>query len=544
MNPATWLLAALFLPAVLGAGIAVPRWRRAISASAPLASWPTVLAATAAYGQQPAEFPMLLLGVRIGVDLPGLALITAGAVIWTGAALVWQEPAKQPGFLGGALAAQTGSLGALVALDPVGFYLFFLVMTVASYGLVAAGPRRGAHRAAALYLGLALLGEFLMLTAFMLASAETEAGLVIGLLLLFGLGAKLGIPPFHVALPVAYRAAPTVGGALIGSVLVNAAIVGLMRFLPISGSSLTDLAPVLCGLGLATAFYGALIGTMQRGPKALLGYSTVSQMGIAIVAFGIASAAPDGLAVLAPAIALFAVHHALTKAALFFALAATPGRVSIALIIALSLTLAAAPLTGGALAKLWIEESVYALPGIWSELVHTLLPLTSAGTALLMARFVFLVRRRATMPSSDRTTFLVLAVLALTVPWSIAMAMHPAPGRLIFAPAHLWTSLWPLLAASALLAVAARASRSVDRRFPTVPAGDILILLQPLAGRMKASLHHMCGPLRLPRSFDIGDAFGVIGSAVERGETHLRGFRGFGLSFLALIVVLLIAGEA
>ena len=487
---------------------------------------------------------MLLLGVRIGVDLPGLALITAGAVIWSGAALVWQEPAKQPGFLGGALAAQTGSLGALVALDPVGFYLFFSVMTVASYGLVAAGPRRGAHRAGALYLGLALLGEFLMLTAFMLASAETEAGLVIGLLLLFGLGAKLGIPPFHVALPVAYRAAPTVGGALIGSVLVNAAIVGMMRFLPISGSSLTDLAPILCGLGLATAFYGAVIGTMQRHPKALLGYSTVSQMGIAVVALGIASAAPDGLAVLAPAIALFAVHHALTKAALFFALDTASDRLSIGLIIALSLTLAAAPLTGGALAKLWIEESVSVLPDPWPHVVPILLPLTSAGTALLMTRFVFLVRGRATMPSSGRTAFVVLAILALAAPWAMAIATHPAPGLLAFAPAHLWTSLWPLLAAGAFFAAAALAARGVDRRFPTIPAGDILIPLQLLAGRIKIGLHYMSGPLRLPRLFDIADAFGAIGSAVERGETHLRGFRGFGLVFLALIIVLLIAGEA
>ena len=540
MSAAVWTFAAAFIPALLAVLLLVPRWRGAITLLTPFAAWPMLAAALAAIGQPPAEVPALLLGVRVGVDAFALVLLLAGVLVWTLAGL---RLARQPPLvLAAALAAQTGSLGALIALDAAGFYLFFSLMTVASYGLVIADRSAAAHAAGRIYLALALGGELVALAAFITATAGAP-GLASALLLLFGLGAKLGLPPLHVALPIAYRAAPAPGGAVIGSVLVNAAIAGLVRFLPEAAGDPQPLGMFLILFGIATAFLGALLGMMQRDPKALLGYSTVSQMGILTAALGIAAGLPDritaglpdGFAVLAPAIALFALHHALVKAALFLGLERAPGRGRTAVLIALSLALAAAPFTGGALAKLWIEAQAYDLPRAQFDLLHLLLPLTSTATALLMARFVVLAAPVGSV-ASPPLPFSTCAALALGLPWVAAAALHPAPFALAASPGHVWLGAWPLLLAASGIMAAGWAGRR-GWRMPAVPPGDVLMALWPMALRLHALLRAF--PERLPKP-----GFGWAGALWHRldpdwVERRLRGFRLLGFSYLLLLAVLL-----
>jgi len=556
MSAAVWTLAATFIPSLLAVLLLVPRWRGAITPLTPFASWPMLAAALAAIGQPPAEVPALLLGVRVGVDAFALLLLLAGVLVWTLAGL---RLARQPPLvLAAALAAQTGSLGALIALDAAGFYLFFSLMTVASYGLVIADRSAAAHAAGRIYLALALGGELVALAAFITATAGAP-GLVSALLLLFGLGAKLGLPPLHVALPIAYRAAPAPGGAVIGSVLVNAAIAGLVRFLPETAGDPQPLGMFLILFGIATAFLGALLGMMQHDPKALLGYSTVSQMGILTAVVGIAAGlpngiaagvpdgfaagvpnritagVPDGFAVLAPAIALFALHHALVKAALFLGLERAPGRGRTAVLIALSLALAAAPFTGGALAKLWIEAQAYGLPRAQFDLLHLLLPLTSTGTALLMARFVVLAAPVGSV-ASPPLPFSACAGLALGLPWVTAAALHPAPFALAASPGHVWLGAWPLLLAAIGVMAAGWAGRR-GWRMPAVPPGDVLTALWPMVVRLHALLRAF--PERLPKP-----GFGWAGALWHRldpdwVERRLRGFRLLGFSYLLLLAVLL-----
>ena len=117
----------------------------------------------------------------------------------------------------------TGNFGIFLAADLPGFYLFFTLASLSAYGLVAFDGTAEAKRAAAIYVGLAVLGEALLLMAFVLMAAGVPSGsLLIGdavdslatspwrdyamafLILAFGL--KIGLFPFHVWMPLTYSA--------------------------------------------------------------------------------------------------------------------------------------------------------------------------------------------------------------------------------------------------------------------------------------------------------------------------------------------------
>lgn len=544
MTAAQWLLPAALLPGALGLGLFVRRWRGGIAHLLPFSSWPLLVASVLALGQPAVDLPWLVLGVRMGVDALTLLLISAGGLIWTVAGAHIVRDVHAPWFLGAVLATQAGSLGALVAFDPVSFYFFFSLMTVASYGLVVAGRSRRAHDAGRLYLGLALVGEMLILAGFLIGIVRPESRSLTAVLLVAGFGAKLGLPPFHIALPVAYSAAPYVGGALLSSVLINAAVLGILRFLPPDGGGPgPSAAMALIVLGFLLAFGGALLGIGQRDAKGLLGYSTVSQMGIVLAAIGIGASQLNGIAVTAPAVALFAAHHGLVKAALFLGLGATMLRKNwrLALLLLLSLSLAAAPLTGGALAKLWVEDAADHLAPPWSTAIHWLLPLTSTATTLLMLRFLALAMRspvHRAEPGARTADLLCLGLAAIILPWT-AFALTADSQRLpVFEPAHLWVGLWPLL----------------------------LALLFLLPGRVRALIQGRGGPeppsLPVPSLEKLAQR-PVIGAVLQRrwtgsvaasaelmrilllqtivAEAKMRSFPRFGVLFLSLAAACAIA---
>ena len=74
----------------------------------------------------------------------------------------------------------------------------------------------------------------------------------------------------------------------------------------------------------STAFYGVAIGVTQQNPKAVLAYSSVSQMGVIAAALGMALAAGDAERV--RLVAFYAANHVLVKGALFLAVGAFAAR--------------------------------------------------------------------------------------------------------------------------------------------------------------------------------------------------------------------------
>ncbi|KAB7627475.1 proton-conducting transporter membrane subunit [Alkalilimnicola sp. S0819] len=483
----------LGLLAVLPGG--APRAARALPGT-PL---PALLAALL-LPQISLQQPLITFGITLGLDAPGRLFLLFSAVIWmlAGWHLLrtrpWQRPAGAR-LLCCFLLCQAGNLGVIIALDPIGYYIAFSLLSLAAYGLIVVEPGARARQAGRLYLTLALLGEMAMLAGFLYLDQGRE-GLLVALLLFVGMGVKHGVLPLHVWLPRAHGLAPYPCSALLSGALLKAGLLGWIRFLPETGAGLTALAPWMLGLGLAAAFYGALVGVLQSKPKMLLGYSSISQMGLVTALLGSSAGEPRTWPLAAAAAGAFALHHASVKAALFLGLGvARRGRAGgwvYPTLLMLSLSLAALPLSGGYLLKLWMSAAGQAPiaptpAGPWKNL----LPWSSVATGLLMSRFLYLSRRQprpSPLPGMDPVgpaPFLILAAWALLMPWVWSWLHHPYAPATLLADSLKWKSLWPWLVILPLAGFAWWVATRGWRLRPIVPAGDIVVPLEVLAARLR-----------------------------------------------------------
>lgn len=113
------------------------------------------------------------------------------------------------------------------------------------------------------------------------------------LLILLGAFTKSAQFPFHIWLPDAMEAPTPVSAYLHSATMVKAGIYLVARFTPVFGGE----APwfwLVSGIGLITMFWGSFTAVRQTDLKALLAYSTVSQLGLIMSLFGIGSAALHG----------------------------------------------------------------------------------------------------------------------------------------------------------------------------------------------------------------------------------------------------------
>lgn len=114
------------------------------------------------------------------------------------------------------------------------------------------------------------------------------------LLLYIGFGILAGVWPFHTWSPVGHVAAPTGVSMIHAGVLMKIGAFGVLRvgmFLCPEGWQYW--APLMAGLATVGIVYGALVGLSQTDLKYVIGYSSVSHMGI--VGLGLATVTVDGL---------------------------------------------------------------------------------------------------------------------------------------------------------------------------------------------------------------------------------------------------------
>jgi formate hydrogenlyase subunit 3/multisubunit Na+/H+ antiporter MnhD subunit len=493
-----WLPLALGLPLALAAALAWRRTRAAALAVAPWAAAPALAGAIAAPDAR-VVLPWLGLGSVFVLDDATRVFFGLAAALWLaagvyGAAYLARDD-HRASYAAFFLAAMAGNLGLCVAEDLASFYVFFALMSFASYGLVVHARNEAACRAGRIYLALVVVGELALFSGFVLVAAQPGAGGLAALgpqrapgagwaaaLLFVGFGIKAGALPLHVWLPLAHPVAPTPASAVLSGAMIKAGLVGWLRFLPLGEPTAAGWAAACVALGLAGALYGALCGIGQRDAKTVLAYSSISQMGLVTVAFGVALAAPA--AGTAAAVAC-AVHHGLAKAVLFLGVgiaAAAGARASRTLVlaglVAAGLALAGLPATSGAAAKLALKAALDALPAPWPAIAGALLPVAALGTTLLMARFVFLVWPRAPGKGGGASMWAAwLALLAgvLTAPVWLPGWSEGVAGTL--APATLAQALWPI-AGGVALALAALGPLRQAGRLPRAPAGDLVVVFE------------------------------------------------------------------
>ncbi|MBL8528575.1 MAG: hypothetical protein JNL68_12890, partial [Burkholderiales bacterium] len=240
------------------------------------------------------------------LDLPGAILLGVAAFLWAAAgAYAASYFSGSPGagrFAVCWLAALAGCLGVFVAADMVSLYALLGLLTLGASGLVLHDDTPRARRAAVIYLGLALTGEVLALMGFvMLATLTPGDSLLVRdaaaalpasphrdltlALLVAGFGIKAGLVPLHVWMPLAHSAAPVPASAVLSGAVVKVGIIGLVRFLPFD-APLADWGTAIAAAGMFTALYAVAIGITQTHPKAVLAYSSVSQMGVVVAVLG------------------------------------------------------------------------------------------------------------------------------------------------------------------------------------------------------------------------------------------------------------------
>jgi formate hydrogenlyase subunit 3/multisubunit Na+/H+ antiporter MnhD subunit len=243
-------------------------------------------------------------------------------------------------------------------------------------------------------------------------------------LLILGFGIKLALPGLHLWLPLSYAAAPAAGAAVLSGPMISAGFLGWLRFLPPGHEALAPWGKLLMVLGLVGVVYGALIGLLQVKPRLVLGYSSISKMGLLSAGFGIALIHPENAPWLVSALVFFTLHHLLVKSALFLGVdlrqqGQANAWVLVGLVL-LGLALIGAPLTSGALAKAQLSD---ALPTAFSWFTAWL-SLAGLITSLLMGRLAFLLcKPRRTPHTAGRlalSAWVLLTGVILALPFLIA----------------------------------------------------------------------------------------------------------------------------
>ena len=416
------LLSVAVFPLLLAIALMLKPSSKTLILLAPLMALPALLIAILMPIGVAIEVPWLLLGSFVGFNQTAKVFLFFTAILWmTGGIYAlgyFTDKVKNTKFFIWFLLAMAGNFGLIIAEDMILFYTFFTLMSLASYGLVVHSNSLEALRAGRIYIILVIIGEILLFAAFsmMIASAGSiefsvvRASFVAGevnnlmlSLLLLSFGIKAGIIGLHVWLPLAHPVAPTPASAILSGAMIATGLLGLIQVLPLGKVELPFWGGLMIMLGMVSTFYGVLVGLLQSNAKTVLAYSSISSMGIMIMAIGLGLIAPELWALILIAILVYVLQHGFAKAALFLSVgifarpifSKTTSKIrqilfSLALLVPV-LSLIGAPLTSGFVAKKMLDTQVYLASSAWAEWVQTLTPWASLAASLLLARFLYLI---------------------------------------------------------------------------------------------------------------------------------------------------------
>ena len=221
---------------------------------------------------------------------------------------------------------------------------------------------------------------------------------IIGICFLIGAMAKSSQVGLHVWLPMAMEGPTPVSALIHAATMVTAGVYLLMRASPLIEYSSTVL--ILClWLGAITTVFSSLIGLFQQDIKKVIAYSTMSQLGMMVIAVGLSSYN----------VALFhLVNHAFYKGLLFLGAGAVIHAVSdnqdfrkygglrsflpltYSVILIASLSLVAFPFMTGFYSKDFILESVYGQFYFSSTVVYFIATIGAMFTTLYSVKVLYL----------------------------------------------------------------------------------------------------------------------------------------------------------
>jgi len=199
----------------------------------------------------------------------------------------------------------TGATGSVLTGDIFNLFVFFEILCISSYILVAYEKNKDSYEAAIKYLVQGSLGSTLMLLGIAILyglygtlNMADLANHITGInsiylktalaLLISGFGVEAAIFPLNTWLPDAHPAAPSSISAMLSGVAIKVGVYAIFRVVFTIFGHNTLFLPLLA-LGIFTLITGELSAYKQDNLKRLLAYSSTGQIGLIVIALSIGS---------------------------------------------------------------------------------------------------------------------------------------------------------------------------------------------------------------------------------------------------------------
>ena len=275
------------------------------------------------------------LGIDFAFRMDGLSLLFALLISGIGTMVVLysifylSKKEHLPNFYVFLMIFMGSMLGIVTSDNLISLYVFWELTSMSSFLLIGfwhdrERSRYGAQKA----LLVTIAGGFALLVAFIMMGQaagtysisqilanyqvirDSSGYNAICILIMIGAFAKSTQIPFHIWLPSAMEAPTPISCYLHSATMVKAGIFLLARLTPVLGNS-----PIWNGtiaiVGLCTLLFGSYMALRQTDLKALLAYSTISQLGLIVSLLGVGTEA----AIIAAMFHLF--NHSSFKGSLF-----------------------------------------------------------------------------------------------------------------------------------------------------------------------------------------------------------------------------------
>lgn len=245
------------------------------------------------------------LGIHYSVAVDGISVVLTllnALVFFTGVLTMWTLETRVKEYFAFMAALVFGVFGVFLSLDLFVFFFFYEVAVLPMYPLIAVwGSTRKEYSAMKLTLylmaGSALLfpglialyfeagiGSWNLMNLAKSGAFSTDFQIFVYPFIYVGFGILAGMFPFHGWSPTGHVAAPTAVSMLHAGVLMKLGAFGILRvgmtILPEGGVYWAETFAILATIGIV---YGAFVAMRQTDFKYVIGFSSVSHMGIVLL---------------------------------------------------------------------------------------------------------------------------------------------------------------------------------------------------------------------------------------------------------------------
>jgi multicomponent Na+:H+ antiporter subunit D len=308
-----------------------PRWQRWISFAGALALAVTALTLFVRVEQQGIQVLqaggwLAPFGITLVADLLAAMLVLATGAVGvavTASSFAGVDPRREAfGYHGLLHVLLMGVSGAFLTGDLFNLYVWFEVMLVASFVLMALYRTRAQIEAAFKYVTLNLIASSMFLTALGLLYGGTGTlnmadlaslwparktpalELVLAVLFLIAFGVKAALFPLFFWLPASYHTPPAAVGAIFAGLLTKVGVYALIRvFTLVFREAPAGLYTLLLTQAICTMLVGLIGALAQRDFRRILSFNLVGHLGYTTV--GLALMTPAAMA----ASILYMLHH-------------------------------------------------------------------------------------------------------------------------------------------------------------------------------------------------------------------------------------------